>query len=249
MGGSGPWWPRSCPHRRRGSSTSAAALARSVWRWARVGHDVTAIDPDPSAIELADRRTPDRPGRLAYHQGDVATWGADEAGFDVIVTSRALHHVPEPAAALERIHDWLRPGGPLVCVDFLHDRFDRRDARRLAQVRGLLEATGSHPATGGCPPTPPPLWNAWSGSGSRTTSSTRASTDLPPPKNHSADGFPPTPDRGTPTSTGTSSRSSMSPTRHREGHRHADRRLGSRSPRGRRALAVLQRFVGHRDPG
>jgi len=39
---------------------------------------------------------------------------------------------------------WLRPGGRLVCVDFLHDRFDRRAARWLAQVRGLLEAPGSY---------------------------------------------------------------------------------------------------------
>jgi SAM-dependent methyltransferase len=122
---------------------------------ARAGHDVTAVDPDPSAVELAERSArDDRPGRLAYHEGDVATWGTDEAGFDVIVTSRALHHVPEPAAALERIHHWLRPGGQLVCVDFLHDRFDRRDARWLAQVRGLLEATGSYPRHGRLPADP-----------------------------------------------------------------------------------------------
>jgi methylase of polypeptide subunit release factors len=34
---------------------------------ARAGHDVTAVDPDPSAIELAERSTHDgRPGRLAF---------------------------------------------------------------------------------------------------------------------------------------------------------------------------------------
>ena len=53
-----------------------------------------------------------------------------------------LHHVPEPAVALDRIHRWLRPGGLFVCVDFLHDRFDRCDALWLAQMRGLLEAVG-----------------------------------------------------------------------------------------------------------
>jgi SAM-dependent methyltransferase len=122
---------------------------------ARAGHDVTAIDPDPSAIELAERSTHNgRPGRLDYHQGDVAACVADEVGFDVIVTSRALHHVPEPAAALERIRHWLRPGGQLVCVDFLHDRFDRRDARWVAQIRGLLEATGSYRRDGQLPTSP-----------------------------------------------------------------------------------------------
>ena len=78
-----------------------------------------------------------RPGRLTYYRGDVATWVADEAGFDVVVSSRVLHHVPEPAVALDRIHRWLRPGGLFVCVDFLHDRFDRCDALWLAQMRGF----------------------------------------------------------------------------------------------------------------
>jgi SAM-dependent methyltransferase len=112
---------------------------------ARTGHDVTAIDPDPTAIELAERSVhKGRPGRLAYHQSDVATWAADEASFDVVVTTRTLHHLPEPAEALNQMRHWLRPGGRLVCVDFLHDRFDRRAARWLAQVRGLLEATGAY---------------------------------------------------------------------------------------------------------
>jgi SAM-dependent methyltransferase len=122
---------------------------------AQAGHDVTAIDPDPTAIELAERST-DRapPGRLAYRRGDVSTWVVDEAGFDVIVTSRALHHVSDPATALERIHRWLRPGGQLVCIDFFHDRFDRRDARWLAQVRGILEATRTYRPDGRLPADP-----------------------------------------------------------------------------------------------
>lgn len=122
---------------------------------ARAGHDVTAIDPEPAAIELAERSARDAgPGRLAYHEGDVTTWGAGDGSFDVVVTARVLHHVPEPAAALERIRRWLRPGGRLVCVDFLHDRFDRRDARWLAQVRGLLEAAGSYRRDGRLPADP-----------------------------------------------------------------------------------------------
>jgi len=67
---------------------------------ARAGNDVTAIDPDPTAIELAERTASEcRPGRVAYHQTDVTTWAADEASFDVVVTTRTLHHLPEPAEA------------------------------------------------------------------------------------------------------------------------------------------------------
>jgi SAM-dependent methyltransferase len=133
-----------------GCGTGALSLAM-----ARAGHDVTAIDPDPTAIELAERSAHQAgPGRLAYHRSDVATFVADEAGFDVVVTSRTLHHVREPAAALERVRRWLRSGGQLVCIDFFHDRFDRRDARWVAQLRGLLEATGAYRSDGRLPADP-----------------------------------------------------------------------------------------------
>jgi SAM-dependent methyltransferase len=133
-----------------GCGTGALSLAM-----AQAGHDVTAIDPDPTAIELAERSAHrGRRVRLAYHRSDVATFVADEAGFDVVVTSRTLHHVREPAAALERVRRWLRPGGQLVCIDFFHDRFDRRDARWVAQLRGLLEATGAYRSDGWLPADP-----------------------------------------------------------------------------------------------
>jgi SAM-dependent methyltransferase len=133
-----------------GCGTGVLSLAM-----AQAGYDVTAIDPDPTAIELAERSAHGtRPGRLAYHRSELATWAADEACFDVIVTSRTLHHVIEPAEALERIHGWLRPGGRLVCVDFFHDRFDRRDARWVAQIRGLLEAVGAYRPDGRLPTDP-----------------------------------------------------------------------------------------------
>jgi SAM-dependent methyltransferase len=133
-----------------GCGTDALSLAI-----AQAGHDVTAIDPDPTAIELAERSAHQAgPVRLAYHRSDVATYVPDEAGFDVIVTSRTLHHVREPAGALERARRWLRPGGQLVCIDFFHDRFDRRDARWVAQLRGLLEATGAYRPDGWLPADP-----------------------------------------------------------------------------------------------
>lgn len=128
-----------------GSGTGVVAL-----EMARAGHDVIAIDPDPDSIALA-RRSADLggtgAGRLAYQEGDVDSWAPDpgageDAGFDAVVTTRVLHHVPDPAGALARMRRWLRPGGRLVCVDFLHDRFDRRAAGWVAQVRGLLEAAG-----------------------------------------------------------------------------------------------------------
>jgi SAM-dependent methyltransferase len=122
---------------------------------ARAGHDVTAIDPDETAISLARRTAHERrAGQLTYHQADVESWDADQGGYDVVVTTRTLHHVTDPAEAIANIGRWLRPGGRLVCVDFLHDRFDNRAARWLAQTRGLLEATGMYRSDGHLPAEP-----------------------------------------------------------------------------------------------
>jgi ubiquinone/menaquinone biosynthesis C-methylase UbiE len=122
---------------------------------ARAGHDVTAIDPDGTAIDLARRAAPgSSAGPLAYHRADVETWDAPDASFDVVVTTRTLHHVEDPAEAIARIRRWLRRGGRFVCVDFLHDRFDDRAALWLAQVRGLLEATGEFRGDGHLPAEP-----------------------------------------------------------------------------------------------
>jgi SAM-dependent methyltransferase len=133
-----------------GCGTGALSLAM-----AQAGYIVTAIDPDPTAIQLAERSARQAgPAPLAYHQNDVTTYVPDEAGFDVVVASRTLHHVRDPAAALDRLRRWLRPGGHLVCVDFFHDRFDRRDARWVAQLRGLLEATGAYRSDGRLPADP-----------------------------------------------------------------------------------------------
>jgi SAM-dependent methyltransferase len=122
---------------------------------ARAGHDVTAFDPDETAIDLARRTTPGpTAGPLSYHRADVETWEAPDTSYDVVVTTRTLHHVDDPAEAVARIRRWLRPGGRFVCVDFLHDRFDNRASRWLALVRGLLEATGEFRGDGRLPPEP-----------------------------------------------------------------------------------------------
>ena len=140
--------------RRLVSSTWAAAPACSASSWP--GPATTSPPSTPtgrrSTWPSGARPRPRRAG--TYHQADVHEWESDEASFDVVVTTRTLHHVDEPAVALERMRRWLRPGGRLVCVDFLHDRFDRRAARWLAQVRGLLEATRSFDPDGHLPPDP-----------------------------------------------------------------------------------------------
>jgi SAM-dependent methyltransferase len=116
---------------------------------ARAGCRVTAIDSDGESIALArkahaaDPLLRDRPV-LSYEVADLSRWQAPSGGFDVVIASRVLHHVPSLHDVLTTVGQWLRPGGRLVCVEFAYDRFDRRCAGWLYQVQGLLQASGAY---------------------------------------------------------------------------------------------------------
>jgi 2-polyprenyl-3-methyl-5-hydroxy-6-metoxy-1,4-benzoquinol methylase len=113
---------------------------------ARAGHRVVALDADEKAIAVATATLHSDPSiRVAVtcELGDVVQWNAPPESFDVVVVSRALHHVADPAAALANVRRWLRPGGRLICLDFAFDLFDRRAARWLAATRALLEAASA----------------------------------------------------------------------------------------------------------
>jgi ubiquinone/menaquinone biosynthesis C-methylase UbiE len=81
-------------------------------------------------------------GRLTYRQGDVGSWEPDQGSFDAVVTTRTLHHVPDPAAALGRMRRWLRPGGGLVAL-LSRERLEHRPAdvldRRNHRERRVLD--------------------------------------------------------------------------------------------------------------
>lgn len=115
---------------------------------ARAGHQVTALEPDEQALAVATATTQSDPSARAAvtcELGDVVEWNAPPASFDVVVISRALHHVSDPAAALANIRRWLRPDGRLICLDFAFDLFDRRAARWLASIRSLVQAADALP--------------------------------------------------------------------------------------------------------
>ncbi len=137
---------------------------------ARDGCRVTAVDADAESIELARGALAADPllrGRevLAYEVADIAEWQAPPGRFDVVVASRALHHVPDLEGVVSRMSRWLRPGGKLVCVDFAYDRFDRRCAAWLYQLQGLLQACGAGGSSDRLGDEPGPgierVWAAW----------------------------------------------------------------------------------------
>jgi 2-polyprenyl-3-methyl-5-hydroxy-6-metoxy-1,4-benzoquinol methylase len=104
-----------------GSGELALALAAD-------GHEVTAIDPEAPEGRLFRRVrledfTPERP-------------------FDIAVASVSLHHVAEPAVAVERIAALLRPRGLVVVEEFAKERLRGSTARWYYHQRRALAEVG-----------------------------------------------------------------------------------------------------------
>jgi SAM-dependent methyltransferase len=80
------------------------------------GYAVTAIDPEAPVGEIFER----------VGLEDFAT----EERFDAVVASVALHHIPDLAAAVERIATLVAPQGRLVLSEFDRESFlEERTAR------------------------------------------------------------------------------------------------------------------------
>lgn len=81
------------------------------------------VDPSPKMIALFDRRFAGS-DRLSSARGDALAIPAEDAAFDLVVTSLALHHVPgeERGRAAAEIRRVLRKGGSLLYADRFLDR-------------------------------------------------------------------------------------------------------------------------------
>jgi SAM-dependent methyltransferase len=93
-------------------------LARAV---DDLGYRVTAIDPAAS--------------EGAIFQAMALEDFADPVGFDAVIASRVLHHIPDLGAALSMLRRLLVPGGRLIAVENACDRFDPPTARWYLEQR------------------------------------------------------------------------------------------------------------------
>ncbi len=96
-----------------GGGDVSADLARAVGPHGTV----LGVDVDAAKIAIAadEAATAGVPG-LRFEVRDVLTWEPGTS-FDVIYARFLLTHLPQPAALVQRIVRWLRPGGVLVVED------------------------------------------------------------------------------------------------------------------------------------
>lgn len=73
-----------------------------------MGWVVDGLEPDINAVEVC------RAQGLNVVRGDLDDYPPDwNASFDVITMSHAIEHVPDPAAALRRLYEIVKPGGSI----------------------------------------------------------------------------------------------------------------------------------------
>ena len=127
---------------------------------------LTAIDPDPRALERA-RRKAERAGvAIRFDRGFADALPYSDSAFDRVFSSMMFHHVPrvEKAGVLSDVRRVLKPGGRLELLDFaggthsflaqvLHGRSasDSANARLLDRMQNAGFATCRRVATRSTP--------------------------------------------------------------------------------------------------
>jgi ubiquinone/menaquinone biosynthesis C-methylase UbiE len=133
-----------------GSGTGMLALAL-----APLVREVVGIDLVPEMLEHARRAAEDYPN-ASFVEGDALALPFADGEFDLVVTSRTLHHVSRPELAIAEMTRVTRIGGRLLVVDqmtsldpleaFAHNRIEHlRDPSHVRVLsdqdfRGLFEA-------------------------------------------------------------------------------------------------------------
>jgi len=112
---------------------------------ARHGYHVTALDVSAEALELGRTLARENPftedwGSLEYVREDFLSWDGGGTTFDGITFFGALHHFPDPAAALDHALTLLRPGGVLIAREPARDWWTEVDATLMAWLRTMLSA-------------------------------------------------------------------------------------------------------------
>jgi ubiquinone/menaquinone biosynthesis C-methylase UbiE len=84
---------------------------------AQVGHQVSGMDLSDQMLALAEQKAAAAGVRVDLQQGDVSTPPYPPSSCDVVLTRHVLWALPDPAAALGRWAQLLRPGGRLVLIE------------------------------------------------------------------------------------------------------------------------------------
>jgi ArsR family transcriptional regulator len=125
-----------------GTGQLTALLAPHVKR-------VIAVDGSADMLQAARRRLKDN-ANVDLRNGSLEALPIDDGQLDIAVMALVLHHLPDPARALQECGRVLEPGGRALVIDMLpHDRADYQQQMGHVwlgfperQMRKMLAAAG-----------------------------------------------------------------------------------------------------------
>jgi malonyl-CoA O-methyltransferase len=123
------WAGEAAPHARRilDVGCGTGLLTRRI-RTAFPQASLSAIDHAPAMV--AQARAHEASPDIQFEAADLMTWDAAAGSFDLIVSTAALHWIPQPLQALHRLHQLLSTNGTLLIGVMLCETFSE-----LQQVR------------------------------------------------------------------------------------------------------------------
>ena len=77
---------------------------------------VAALDQAPELLQTVRERLDSSPfkSRVSYHEGDIQHLPFENGQFDVVWSSRTVHHLPDQLAGVRELCRVLKPGGRLL---------------------------------------------------------------------------------------------------------------------------------------
>ncbi len=78
---------------------------------ARLGAEVTGVDPAPVSIEVARRHAEETGAKVAYRVATVEALAAEAERFDVVSAMEVIEHVTNPARFVSAAASLVKPGG------------------------------------------------------------------------------------------------------------------------------------------
>lgn len=95
---------------------------------------ITATDYSEKMI--AEAKKSQQHTNICFEIADACALQYEEALFDVVIISNALHIIPEPEKVISEIRRVLKPGGILIAPTFVHGKMNA-PAKMLSKIMSL----------------------------------------------------------------------------------------------------------------